>query len=83
MKLNMKLNTFSDPFYRTVAHAFLGSLFGLVGGIVLGAIMALIARYGDAGSYAGAVSYLSVGSMTVGTVLGAVLGGIVGIVRKD
>lgn len=80
---DMKLTTFSDPFYRMVIHAFLGSLCGLVGGIVLGAIMALIAKYGVAGYGDQLVSYVSIGAMSIGTVLGAIMGGVVGIVRKD
>ncbi len=84
MKVSMKLNTFTDPFYRTVAHAFLGSVLGLVGGIVMGALMALVARYGISG-YAAATQggLISLGAMSIGSVLGAIFGGVVGIVRKD
>ncbi|HCC83851.1 TPA: hypothetical protein DEP96_03300 [Candidatus Uhrbacteria bacterium] len=80
---DMKLCTFSDPFYRMVIHAFLGALCGLVGGIVLGAIMALIAKFGVSGYGDQLVSYVSVGAMSIGTILGAVFGAVVGIVRKD
>ncbi|MBI1907985.1 hypothetical protein HYS28_01030 [Candidatus Uhrbacteria bacterium] len=82
MKFDMKLNTFADPFFRTVAHAFLGSVCGLVGGIVIGALIGVIARYGIEG-YGEFGSFISIGSMSTGAVLGAIFGGIVGIVRKD
>lgn len=82
MKFDMKLTTFSDPFFRTVAHAFLGSLCGLVGGIVIGALIGVIARYGIQG-YSEFGNIISMGSMSVGAVLGAIFGGVVGIVRKD
>lgn len=82
MKFDMKLNTFSDPFFRTVAHSFLGAVCGLVGGIVIGAIIGTVARYGIEG-YGEFAQLVSVGAMSTGAVLGAVLGGLVGIVRKD
>lgn len=82
MKFDMKLSTFSDPFYRMVAHGFLGAVCGLVGGIVVGAIMGLVARYGIDG-YGEYGQIISVGAMTTGSVLGAIFGSIVGIVRKD
>ncbi len=83
MKMDMKFNTFSDPFFRMIANSFLGALCGLVGGIVLGAVIALIAKYSVASEFGAVATYVSVGAMSIGTVLGAVMGAIVGIVRKD
>lgn len=82
MKFDPKLNTFADPFFRTVAHAFFGAVCGLVGGIVIGALIAVVARYGIDG-YSEFSTVISVGAMSIGSVLGAILGGIVGIVRRD
>lgn len=70
----------SDPFIRMTMYAFTGAALGLVGGLVLGFIIQFISSFlisenlGD-----GPWQVAPFLGMGFGSVIGAVLGGLVGI----
>ena len=83
------MSILKDPFVRMAAHALLGAVLGVFAGFLLSFLIQVLYKSAFPGDYVamlkndGPVGIIPFFGMGFGAVMGGLLGGVVGIRRKE